>query len=207
MRSFSLIARPVFSSDIENGVSANAPAANLSAAVASVLNNSTAPLGSTAAPRAAKSNVAVKPRNAGKRVITTSATKPAGKPATKAKPVSGDKPVAETFGMRGTYGDRGGASPSFRMHGHKLSPIVTDRIPGSFSDRDRLTLLDLLATTAGKPFKRRDLDAGLGSRLIGHGYLRYVSGDLASRDCVLQLTARGVNYGKPVTAKPAKAKA
>lgn len=109
----------------------------------------------------------------------------------KAKP-DADKPESkpvETHGMRGSYR---GASPTFRQHGRKLSPIVLDRVPGSFTERDAAFLRDLHSKHGTKPFKRFDADAGNVSRAIGHGYLRHASGNLDSRDATFAVTERYV---------------
>lgn len=130
------------------------------------------------------------------RKLTGAAVKPvaakpgkpvAAKPAKpgKAKPEAGP----DIHGTRGTYT---GASPSFRGHGKRLSPIVLDRIPGTYTDRDNAFLHDLYAAYGTKPFARRDADAGAISRLIGHGALHHVSGELDMRDCKFAVTAKAV---------------
>lgn len=161
---------------------------------------SLAPLGSESAAHA-KSNVATiaVPKRVRKLTGKAVAAKPAAKPA-KAKPVAADtdKPVFSS----GSYL---GASPAFRPHGGKLSPIVFGRIAGSFTDRDSACLHDLYAAYAGGKFERCDakrginIDAGAASRLEAHGYLSHISGDPALKTCVMQLTARGVKYCKPVS--------
>lgn len=133
-----------------------------------------------------------KPAKAGK------PSKPAAKPATgTAEP---NKPA--THEMRGSYT---GASPTFRMHGRKLSPIVLDRIPGSFTERDAAFIGDLYTKHGTKPFKRYDADAGNVSRAIGHGYIRHHSGNLDSRTAEFAVTERYVRERKQkASAKPAK---
>lgn len=112
-------------------------------------------------------------------------SKPGAKPvATKAKPVSGD-----VHGLSNTYR---GASPVFRGHAHKLSPIVLDRIPGTYTDRDAAALKALYAKHGTKPFGRFDLDAGVAARLIGFGYVKLASGQPDERTCTLAITAKAV---------------
>jgi hypothetical protein len=140
----------------------------------------------------------------GKAAKPATTGKPSDKPAKPAKPAEPAKPA--THEMRGTYN---GASPTFRMHGRKLSPIVLDRIPGSFTERDAAFLLDLYRKHVTKPFSRFDADAGNVSRAIGHGYLRHASGSLDSRTATFAITERYVRErqqsAKAKPAKPSKA--
>lgn len=148
------------------------------------------------------------------------ATKPASKPARKlsgkavTKPAKADKPAKPAKAVAApTADDRQhgfnsnytGASPVFRQHGRTLSPIVLNRVPNSFTDRDGALLKSLYAHFAGKPFQRRDLDAGAVSRLIGHGYVAHHSGMLNDRYAEFKLSAAGLKRCTPVSAKPAKA--
>lgn len=156
--------------------------------------------------------VAKQTAQANARKLSGAATGKPAKPVTaKAKPASAkpaDKPSEPakpaTHEMRGTYA---GASPTFRMHGRKLSPIVLDRIPGSFTERDAAFLLDLYRKHGNKPFSRFDADAGNVSRAIGHGYIKHVAGSLDSRTATFAVTERyNRERQQSAKAKPAKAK-
>lgn len=144
----------------------------------------------------------VKPVNSGKRKLNGKRSRKAGKAAKpEAQPEA--KPNAPaTHEMRGSYL---GASPTFRQHGRKLSPIVLNRIPGSFTERDAAFLSDLHGKHGVKPFKRYDADAGNVSRAIGHGYLKHVSGALDSREATFAVTERYIRERKQsVRATPSK---
>ena len=96
-----------------------------------------------------------------------------------------------------------GASPTFRGHGKQLSPVRLNVTPKAYSERDAAFLRDLCKIVpASGEFKRGDCDAGAVARLIGHGYVRHVSGDTATRDCVFAVTKAGRDRIAPVTAKP-----
>ncbi len=158
------------------------------------------------AKRAAKQATQAAARKLSGNAVKPSAAKPAtAKPAAKAKPAATEPAKPATHEMRGTYA---GASPTFRMHGKKLSPIVLDRIPGSFTERDAAFLLDLYHKHATKPFSRFDADAGNTSRAIGHGYLKHVAGSLDSRTATFAITERYVRERQQsAKAKPATGKA
>lgn len=149
--------------------------------------------GTEAKPEAATEAQPVKPVNSGKRKLSGKRNGKAGK--AKAKPeTEAAKPNAPaTHEMRGSYL---GASPTFRMHGRKLSPIVLNRVPGSFTERDAAFLSDLHTKHGTKAFKRYDADAGNVSRAIGHGYLKHVTGALDSRETTFAITERYVRERK-----------
>lgn len=193
MRSFSFVA-PIARNvaDANSGVPAEALAsANELAAAATIAAAADAlPIVVAAKPDTAKSNIAVKPARK-PRKLSGNAVKPAAdKPAATAK---ADKPAAERAPVE-LHGSSSynGASPVFRGHGRKLSPIVLNRIPGTYSDRDHAALKALHAQYGAKPFDRRDGDAGVFSRLIGHGALRHVSGSLDMRDAKFVITAAAI---------------
>lgn len=148
---------------------------------------------------------AAKAAQANARKLSGPATKPAAKAASKpatGKPAATEPAKPATHEMRGSYT---GASPTFRMHGKKLSPIVLDRIPGSFTERDAAFLLDLYRKHANKPFSRFDADAGNVSRAIGHGYIKHVAGSLDSRTATFAVTERyNRERQQSAKAKPAK---
>lgn len=121
------------------------------------------------------SGAAVKP-------TTDKPNKPA-KPA--AKPTEAAKPDVHGFGT--AYR---GASPAIRGHGRKLSPIVLNRVPNAYTDRDAALLKALHGKHAVKPFARLDIDAGALSRLIGHGYVKHVSGMLDERSATFAITPK-----------------
>lgn len=133
-------------------------------------------------------------------------SKPAPAKAKADKPATG-KPAASEPAKPAIHETRSsyiGASPTFRHHGKKLSPIVLDRIPGSFTERDAAFLSDLYAAYGNKPFARFDADAGNTSRAIGHGYLKHVAGSLDSRTATFAITERYVRERQQsAKAKPA----
>lgn len=180
------------------------PAFSTDAAIASA--TVTPVLGDTAKPTEAKSNIATVavPKRVRKLANVNKPAKPADKPVAAKPGKPATKPAEiDVHGMRGSYC---GASPSFRMHGHKLSPIVLNRIPNSYTERDAAFLRDLHTSYGVKPFARRDADAGAVSRLIGHGYLRHVSGELDMRDATFAVTAKAVTqrFSPKLSGKPAK---
>ncbi len=75
------------------------------------------------------------------------------------------------------------------MHGRKLSPIVLDRVPNAYTDRDHALLKALNGHFKLGNFQRRDIDAGALSRLIGHKAVKHVSGALDQREAVFAITA------------------
>lgn len=154
-------------------------------------------LGDTAKPRAAKSNIAVKPRTP--KLSGKAVAKPEAKPSKAAKP---SKPAADDI-PRYENKRYAGPSPVFRNHDRKLSPIVLNRVPGSFTDRDVAFIRDLHDQHGGRNFKRANCDAGNLSRAIGHGLVKHVSGALDQRDCLFALTAAGIKRAKPVSAPKA----
>lgn len=154
--------------------------------------------------RAAKQAAQATARKLSGAAVKPVSAKPAAKADKPSKPVAPTEPAKPaTHEMRGSYL---GASPTFRMHGKKLSPIVLDRIPGSFTERDAAFLIDLYRKHVTKPFSRFDADAGNVSRAIGHGYLRHASGSLDSRTATFAVTERYVRERQQsAKAKPAKA--
>lgn len=98
------------------------------------------------------------------------------------------KPVLSTHELSGSYA---GASPVTRS-GRNLSPIVTDRVPAGFTERDRSFLMDMHKAYGTKTFERRNLDAGALSRAVGAGYVKHVSGKLDERECVFQITSKAL---------------
>lgn len=148
-----------------------------------------APATTTATPKAADS---------GKRKIRTAKPRKPAKPAK----ADADKPKTGHGILHGTSAYRG-ASPVFRGHGRKLSPIVLDRIPGSYTDRDAAFCNALYSAHGTKPFQRGDADAGNVSRAIGHGYIKPVSGQLDTATATFAITAKFVSERKQsATAKP-----
>lgn len=75
--------------------------------------------------------------------------------------------------------------------GRNLQPVTLDRVPGSFTTRDANFLHQLVREFGKKPFARMNFDAGLMSRLAGHGALRHVSGSLDTRDATFAVTDKG----------------
>ncbi len=149
-----------------------------------------------------KSNVAAPkrtPKLSGAAVKPTKQAKPTteAKPAPVAKPA--DKPVAEMHGYTARYA---GASQPLRAHNKRLSPIVLDRVPNAFTDRDGALLTALHTANGRKAFKRLNIDAGALSRLIGHGYVTPVSGMLDTRDATFALTAKAVTERFKTVAAP-----
>ena len=119
------------------------------------------------------------------------ATKAASKPAKQAaKPAA--KPEAAKPDIHGLTSGYRGASPVFRGHGRKLTPIVLDRVPGRFTDRDLAFLRALYGAHKTGAFRRLDADAGNLSRAIGHGYIAHVSGALDQRDATFRITDKAV---------------
>ena len=85
-----------------------------------------------------------------------------------------------------------GASSPVRA-GKNLSPVVLDRVPNSYTPRDAAALKGIHAQFQRKPFARRNLDAGVLSRLIGHSYVEHVSGGLDTRDATFKVTDKAVS--------------
>jgi hypothetical protein len=202
------ISSAVYAAETETGSSLPLPSD--SPAIGSRILEAKQPAANDAAVKAiieadGKARAAKQAAQANARKLSGPATKPAKPVTAKAKadkPAEAAKPA--THEMRGTYA---GASPTFRMHGKKLSPIVLDRIPGSFTERDAAFLLDLYRQHVTKPFARLDADAGNVSRAIGHGYLRHAAGSLDSRTATFAITERYVRERQQsAKAKPAKAK-
>lgn len=153
------------------------------------------------------SNVAAPAAKPVKRVIKAKPGKPAAtKPAAKAAAKPAAKPAKPDAAQHGFTTAYRGPSPVIRAHGRKLSPIVLDRIPGNFTDRDGALLRAMHAKFGEKPFQRLDLDAGAVSRQIGFGYFRHVSGNLDERTATFAVTAKArTERLRAVSAKPAKA--
>lgn len=147
-----------------------------------------------------KPAIAVKPR--GRKLANVNGDKPA-KAAKPGKAKSAGKPSTDEIPRYANKRYRG-PSPVFRNHDRKLSPIVLDRVPGNFTDRDLAFIRDLHEQHAGRNFKRANCDAGNLSRAIGHKLVKHVSGPLDARDCLFALTPAGINRAKPVSATPAK---
>lgn len=130
--------------------------------------------------------------------------KPVAKAAKPSKPVAAVKPAAKAekpvqkqakpvHNIAGTYT---GPSPTFRGHGRKLSRVAIERfgtlLNEPTTDRDNAFLSDLRSTFGNKPFPRYDADAGNLRRAGERGFLKHVSGDPASRDCIFQLTEKAL---------------
>lgn len=169
--------------------------------VADAALSGTAVIPATETPAEAKPAIAVKPR--GRKLANVNgsakaAAKPAAKPG-KAKAAAATDEIPRYANKRYR-----GPSPVFRNHDRKLSPIVLDRVPGSFTDRDLAFIRDLNEQHGGRNFKRANCDAGNLSRAIGHKLVRHVSGNLDARDCLFALTAAGIAKAKPVSGTPAK---
>ena len=75
--------------------------------------------------------------------------------------------------------------------GRNLQAVVLDRVPGTFTARDANFLHQLHDEYGTRAFERRNFDAGLMSRLIGHGALRHIAGGLDTRDATFAVTAKG----------------
>ena len=136
------------------------------------------------------------------RKIKTSPKPKATEPKGEVKKV--ERPVAELSGIVTKYA---GASAPVRGHGKRLSPIVLDRIPNSFTPRDKALLDALHAANGTKQFKRLDIDAGALSRQIGHGYVAHVGGKLDEREATFSITAKAIKERfapATVTGSPAK---
>jgi len=103
-----------------------------------------------------------------------------------------EAPKKEAPAMHNIQKTYQGASPVVRGHGRKLSPVVMDRVPNSFTERDHSALKDFHAAYGTKEFTRYDGDAGVLSRLIGHGYLQHVSGALDERTAKFKITEKAV---------------
>lgn len=84
-----------------------------------------------------------------------------------------------------------GASGPIRT-GRTLSPVVLDRIPAQFSERDSKFLSDLYAKYGRKQFERQKFDGGLMSRLVGHGYLELKTGNPDESTATFAITAKAV---------------
>ena len=149
---------------------------------------------------ASKSNVAAKPaRKPAARKLggkSTAAAKPAAKRTT-GKPAAAAEPNMHNIKLSRVH-----ASAPIRGHGRKLSPIVLDRIPNTYTDRDGTLLKALHGTHKLAAFKRLDIDAGALSRLIGHGYVKHVSGMLDQRDATFAVTAKAASERFRAAAAP-----
>jgi hypothetical protein len=148
----------------------------------------------------AAAKLASKRKQASKPSTTSTAETPSSKPA---KPATGkakaDKP--DVHDIRGTYA---GPSPTFRPHNKKLSPIVTDRIVNTFTDRDGHFLRNVFEKYGLRTHPRLNHDAGNVARAIGLGYMRHVGGPLDSRtETMLAVTERYVRERcKKISATP-----
>lgn len=124
-----------------------------------------------------------------KAIKAATSDKPAANVAP-AETAKAEKPVAFMHGFKAAYS---GASQPIRAHGKNLSPVVLDRVPNKFTERDHAMLKALHGNYGTKAFQRGDADAGAVSRLIGHGYVKHVSGNLDARDCTFSLTAKAIS--------------
>ena len=86
------------------------------------------------------------------------------------------------------------ASPPLRRGRRTSSRVMLDRVPDKFTDRDREALDWMSDEFSRRQFERKNIDGGVLSRLIGHGAVAHMSGDLSSRAAKFKLTGRAGDF-------------